>query len=355
MTGNSRTARWPLATTLLTFALLGASLDLGGAQAWTGGAIGAFTAEVGEFEEPNPDDVVVEDALRLEPSLLIVGDPTGAAPVTAWVSLPAPYRAADVVAGSMRICFMARCAPVAGSPQAVGATQLRADFAREAVVSVLGVAEGAVTLAVKGRLAGPPLTFFGGVDTIAVRRAVARLAIQGLSDVVAGTVQTVTVSALDAAGRVVIGYDGSVRITSTDPHAEVASSVRLRDGRATFEVVLKTAGPQTVRALDGGSPSVGGAAMTVVVRPGAVNHLAVTPATARVPVGTAQRFQAEARDAVENRLGDVTSQAVFTISPDGRCAGSACTGASAGTHTVRAAAGALTGTAILDVVARRGG
>ncbi len=348
-------ARWPLATTLLTFALLGASLDLGGAQAWTGGASGAFTAEVGEFEEPNPDDVVVEDALRLEPSLLIVGDPSGTAPVTAWVSLSAPYRAADVVADSMRICFMARCAPAAGRPQAVGPTQLRASFAREAVVSLLDGAEGAVTLAVKGRLAGPSLTFFGGADTIVVRRAVARLAIRGLSDVAAGTVQMVTVTAVDTAGRVVTGYDGSVRITSTDPHGDVGSSIRLRDGRASFEAVLKTAGPQTVRAVDAGTPSVGAAAVTVVVRPGAPHHLVVTPATARVPVGTAQRFQVEARDAFENRLGDVTSQAVFTITPDARCTGSACSGSNAGTHTVRATAGARTGTATLDVVAGRGG
>jgi hypothetical protein len=108
-----------------------------------------------------------------------------------------------------------------------------------------------------------------------------------------------------------------------------------------------TAGAHTVTGTDGSA--TGTAALTVTAGP--LDHLAVSPAMARVAAGGHQAYTAEGFDAFGNDRGDVTAATTFTIVPDGSCTGAACTATIAGTHTVTGTDSAATGTATLTVTA----
>jgi hypothetical protein len=87
---------------------------------------------------------------------------------------------------------------------------------------------------------------------------------------VAGTIFSVTVTALDANGNVYTGYLGTVQFSSTDPIAGLPSNYPFTSGDAgvhTFTnlVTLKTAGNRTVTASDANAPSITGTATVNVV------------------------------------------------------------------------------------------
>jgi hypothetical protein len=90
-----------------------------------------------------------------------------------------------------------------------------------------------------------------------------------------------------------------------------------------------------------------------------VASLSLAPASATITAGSSQAYTADGTDASGADLGDVTSAATFTITPDqveSTSPGAACTGAScgataAGTYTVTGTDASATGTASLTVVA----
>jgi lysophospholipase L1-like esterase len=86
------------------------------------------------------------------------------------------------------------------------------------------------------------------VPPVGVPRSLSVVA--GTSTPTAGTGFTVTVTALDNQGNVVTGYAGTVHLTSTDGAAVLGADSTLTDGVGVFSVTLKTAGTQTVTALD---------------------------------------------------------------------------------------------------------
>jgi len=135
---------------------------------------------------------------------------------------------------------------------------------------------------------------------------------------------------------------------SGDDLGSVASSTTLSispDGTCSATSCSATAtGSHTVTGTDG---SVSSTATLTVSPP---DHLVLSPANATVgPSGTVA-FSAEAYDAANNQLGDVTASSTFAISPAGTCNGSICGGtAQTGTYTVSAADGMATGTATLTV------
>jgi hypothetical protein len=107
------------------------------------------------------------------------------------------------------------------------------------------------------------------------------------------------------------------------------------------------AGAHTVTGNDGGKTST--ASLTVTA--GALDHLALSPASSSIPTGGSQAYTADGRDQYDNSRGDVTATTTFTISPDGSCTGATCTASVAGTHTVTGTSGGKTGTATLTVTA----
>ena len=79
----------------------------------------------------------------------------------------------------------------------------------------------------------------------------------------------------------------------------------------------------------------------------------LSPTSAVVGTNIAQAFSAEGFDAFGNSTGDLTAEAVFTISPNGRCNLNVCRSGTIGVKQVTAQVGTMTATATLDVRVRQ--
>src|SRR5204862_7533247 len=77
---------------------------------------------------------------------------------------------------------------------------------------------------------------------------------------------------------------------------------------------------------------------SIGVAAGPLDHLTLSPTSAAIAAGGSQAFTAEARDQYGNSLGDVTADAVFSISTDGSCIGGCCPAPAARNRTESAAA-----------------
>ena len=67
---------------------------------------------------------------------------------------------------------------------------------------------------------------------------------------------------------------------------------------------------------------------SLTVTAGALDHLALSPASATIAAGGSQAYTAEGRDQYDNSLGDVTSTTTFSIAPNGSCTVATCTATS---------------------------
>ena len=157
-------------------------------------------------------------------------------------------------------------------------------------------------------LAGP-VAVASGTSSAA---AVAALRVVVPRRATAGTDLAVTVRAVDAEGRTVRGYRGTVELSSTSRTAGLpaAYTFSARDrGRHTFaRAELRTAGRVTVTATDRTDPTVTGTSRAVTVRPGRSHHLAVTAAD-RAVAGSRVDVTVTARD----RWGNTTPRYTGTV------------------------------------------
>jgi parallel beta-helix repeat protein len=104
-------------------------------------------------------------------------------------------------------------------------------------------------------------------------------------------------------------------------------------------------GAHTVTGTNGGKTAT--AELTVTA--GVLDRIVLSPAAASIPAGGSQAYTAEAFDASNNSLGDVTATTAFSIAPNGSCSGSVCTATTGGTHTVTGTNQGRTATASLTV------
>jgi adhesin/invasin len=81
---------------------------------------------------------------------------------------------------------------------------------------------------------------------------------------------------------------------------------------------------------------------------GALDHLALSPATSTVTAGSSQTYTAEGFDQFNNDRGNVTGSTTFAIT-NGTCDGAGCSSTKAGTQTVTGTNMVKTGTASLAV------
>src|SRR5439155_288724 len=88
---------------------------------------------------------------------------------------------------------------------------------------------------------------------------------------------------------------------------------------------------------------------TLTVTAGALDHLALSPASTTITAGGSQPYTAQGFDSFGNSRGSVTGATTFTISPNGSCTGATCSATTPGTHTVTGTDGSATGTATLTV------
>ncbi len=156
----------------------------------------------------------------------------------------------------------------------------------------------------------------------------------GSASIVAGGSQAYTAAAFDASGVFLGDVTGSTSFSIAP------------DGSCAGNVCSATvAGAHTVTGTSGGKT----ASASLAVSAGAVDHLALSPASATIGPGGSQAYTAQARDRYDNSLGDVTAATTFAISPDGSCSGATCTASAAGVHTVTGTDAGQAGTASLQV------
>jgi hypothetical protein len=133
------------------------------------------------------------------------------------------------------------------------------------------------------------------------------------STVTAGGTTTITVTALDATGMTATTYTGMVHFTSTDTQAVLPADSTLTNGVGTFQVTLKTAGPQTITATDTVNATIRGTSSAVTVNAAAATHFVVNgPATATA--GTAVNVSVTAEDQFGNTDTGFAGTVHFTSS-----------------------------------------
>ena len=105
---------------------------------------------------------------------------------------------------------------------------------------------------------------------------------------------SVTVTAIDANGNVATTYGGIVAFTSTDSAAVLPSSSVLTNGKATFKVMLATAGTATITAADTVIPTVTGTSASISVIHAIFPSFSVQPVAETVNLGANAVFWAVA-------------------------------------------------------------
>ncbi len=135
------------------------------------------------------------------------------------------------------------------------------------------------------------------------------------------------------------------------PVVDLGAVTSLFDATHTYTAAGTYTATVTVTDDDGGIGTID--VEIQVDASGALASLVLTPTTAVVGPNIWQAFTVEGFDAVGNSLGDRTAEAVFTISPNGRCNLNECRSGTTGLKVVTAAVDTLTATATLDVRARQ--
>ncbi len=134
--------------------------------------------------------------------------------------------------------------------------------------------------------------------------ALAKLVVAGFpANPTAGTAFSFTVSATDAYGNLITGYQGTVNLSSSDPNVFFQPSsytFKAGDlGTHTFTATLKTAGPQSIKASDT-TNNISGTQAGVTVQAAALAKLVVTGFPATEIAGAAETFTVSATDAYGN-------------------------------------------------------
>ncbi|MBN9118445.1 MAG: VCBS repeat-containing protein [Planctomycetes bacterium] len=151
-----------------------------------------------------------------------------------------------------------------------------------------------------------------------------------------GVVRPFAVVARDAFGNVATSYNGTVRITSSDPAAVLPPDTTLVNGAATADVTLMTVGTQTITATDVTGPALTGTASSDATPPvAALFQVTGYPATT---AGAANTFAVTVRDTI-GRIATGYTGTIFFSSSDvqaGLPASYTFTAADAGARTFTA-------------------
>jgi hypothetical protein len=123
------------------------------------------------------------------------------------------------------------------------------------------------------------------------------------SPITAGTPGGVLVTAMDAYGNVTPGYTGTIRLTSTDPQAQLEGDhtfTAADAGRYGFGAILATAGTQSITATDTVTSSVTGTQSDIVVNPAVAARFVVTTDQTTYNAGDTIMLTVTAKDAYGN-------------------------------------------------------
>jgi len=168
----------------------------------------------------------------------------------------------------------------------------------------------------------------GALDHVVVRPASV--------SVVAGGAQVFTAEGFDASN-----------VSLGDVTASTVFSIAPDGSCLANSCSASVVGAHTVTGTSGGKSGTASLAVTA----GGLDHLVLAPASASIGAGGSQAYTAQGRDLYDNSLGDLTAGTVFSIAPNGSCAGGSCSASVAGAHTVTGTSSGKTGTATLQVTA----
>ena len=140
--------------------------------------------------------------------------------------------------------------------------------------------------------------------------AATHFSVVGPGSVTAGVPFNFTVTALDASNNTANGYTGTVHFTSSDGAAALPANATLASGTGTFSATLKTAGSQTISAMDTVNAALTGSA-TIGVVPGPAASLAITAPPSAI-AGTPFNLTVSAYDLYGNLATGYTGTVAFT-------------------------------------------
>jgi hypothetical protein len=180
----------------------------------------------------------------------------------------------------------------------------------------------------------------GSVDVGAVQSnsgAAAALALSLPTSLVAGTAQSVTVSALTPAGNPASTFVDTIHFTTSDSNAQLPADYTFTSadaGTHTFSVTLETAGSRSVTVTDVTPPSLS-ASQTVMVGAGAdftVSAVSGSGQSAIVGAAFSMALTARVTDAFGNNVSGATVVFTAPASGAGGTFGGSATSASAQTN-----------------------
>ncbi len=159
----------------------------------------------------------------------------------------------------------------------------------------------------------------GGTGTqagISVNPAAAsRFTVAGFpSPVTAGIAGSFTVTARDPYGNRASGYTGTVYFTSSDPKATLPANYTFTTadaGARTFSATLKTAGTQSITAVDTTTSGLAGTGAGITVNPAAASQFIIS-APSNVHAGVAFSLTLTVEDAYGNVVTGYTGTIHFT-------------------------------------------
>jgi hypothetical protein len=148
------------------------------------------------------------------------------------------------------------------------------------------------------------------------------------------TAVTVTATATTAAGGPVPNTPVFLDIIAGPNANAIGPAITDANGQVTLTYSGgPTTGTDQIRAHIG---SVISNIAAVTWTPGPLDHITVSPVSATIAAGGIMVYSSQAFDTFNNVIGDVTSNAGFSISPDGSCTAATCTATLPGPHTVTA-------------------
>jgi hypothetical protein len=164
--------------------------------------------------------------------------------------------------------------------------------------SVTATATDTVTASIHGSQTGIVVT----------AAALSKLVVSGLgSPRPAGIAGSLRVTATDAYGNRIVGYLGTIHLTSTDTAAKLPANYTFTVADAgthvfSANVILKTVGTQSVTATDTVTASIKGSQTNIVVTPAALSKFVVSGLTSPRTHGVAGSIRVTATDAYGNRI-----------------------------------------------------
>ncbi len=135
----------------------------------------------------------------------------------------------------------------------------------------------------------------------------------------AGNPVSITVTAENQSHNAVASYTGTVHFSSTDVQAVLPADATLVSGVGVFSVTLKTAGSQTLTAMDTGSSGLIAISGAINVSPATASKFAAVGIPASIAAGTPVSMTLTAQDQYGNTVAGYTGTVHFSSS-DGQAA-----------------------------------